>query len=98
MDRTAWIVVAFCIAGLVLWEVYSFKQVQQARPVGLASPAATASPAVASPGPLTSTVTPTAATPSPNPPAPVQPSPSAASFAEVTDTIRNSDLELHLTN
>jgi YidC/Oxa1 family membrane protein insertase len=33
-------------------------------------------------------------------PASVQasPSPSAAAFAEVTDTIRNSDLELHLTN
>ncbi|HEY4282081.1 MAG TPA: membrane protein insertase YidC, partial [Chthoniobacterales bacterium] len=98
MDRTAWIVVALCVIGLVGWEVYSFKQVQQARPVGFASPAATASPAVASPGPLTPAVTPTAAAPSSSPAASVQPSPNAASFAEVTDTIRNSDLELHLTN
>jgi YidC/Oxa1 family membrane protein insertase len=97
MDRTAWIVVAFCIFGLVLWEVYSFKQVQP-RPVPSSTPAATGSPAVTaleSPGPSAS---PSGVGPSPSPPASVQPSPSVAPFAEVTDTIRNSDLELHLTN
>ena len=35
---------------------------------------------------------------SPTPGAPAQPTPGATTFAEVTDTIRNSDLELHLTN
>ena len=98
MDRTAWIVVALCILGLVLWEVYSFRQVQP-RPVTAAASSATASPAVAastSPAPALSPPGITVATPTP---APAQPSPSVApQFAEVTDTLRNSDMELHLTN
>src|SRR6476660_527913 len=99
MDRTAWIVIALCILGLVLWEVYSFRQVQP-RPVTAAGPSAIASPAAAastSPAPTLSSPGITAAAPSPA--ASAQPSPSATpQFAEVTDTLRNADMELHLTN
>ena len=95
MDRTAWIVVALCIIGLVLWEVYSFKQIQP-RPV--TGPAAPPPPAVSGQTTPVGSVTPSPVVDSPTP-APAQPTPPAApTFAEVTDTIRNSDLELHLTN
>src|SRR5437868_15200915 len=96
MDRTAWIVVALCVVGLVLWEIYSFRQVQprpvttSARSVAAASPLPSPSPALESVAPSASPAA--SAQPSPNA------APSAAPFAEVTDTIRNSDLELHLTN
>jgi YidC/Oxa1 family membrane protein insertase len=95
MDRTAWMVVALCIIGLVLWEVYSFRQVQP-RPVPSATSATTASPRLTPSG--TTPPVPPSASPSPL----VQSSPSTAPtvepFPEVTDTLRNSDLELHLTN
>lgn len=95
MDRTAWIAVAFCVVGLVLWEIYSFKQIQP-RPV-------TSAPSVAAPSPIGTQALPSASlAPTASPAASVQPSPtvgpSVAPFAESTDTIRNSDLELHLTN
>src|SRR4051812_16372818 len=97
MDRTAWIAVALCILGLVLWEVYSFKQVQP-KPV-----TSTAYPTAGSPTPSASassppSVAPGSTNPSATPSPPAQPSPSVAPFAEVTETLRNSDLELHLTN
>ena len=35
MDRTAWIVVALCVIGLVLWEIYLAKQMApKPAPVG----------------------------------------------------------------
>src|SRR4051812_27213757 len=98
MDRTAWIVVAACILGLVLWEVYSFRQVQP-RPVTSAATPATVSAARASSASPTASFSPsgiTAATPTPAPTA--QPSPSVAPIAAATETIRNSDVELYLTN
>ncbi len=93
MDRTAWIVVSLCVIGLVLWEVYSIKQ---ARPRAVSptesaapSPAATlATPSV----PPTVAPSISAATPPPPPAATVAP------FPEVTENLRNSDVELHLTN
>jgi YidC/Oxa1 family membrane protein insertase len=97
MDRTAWIAVTLCVVGLVLWEIYSFRQIQP-RPV------TTARSTVTAPSPLPQSsafgsVTPTATA---SPGVPVEPAPTAgptaAPVAEVTDTIRNSDLELHLTN
>jgi YidC/Oxa1 family membrane protein insertase len=92
MDRTAWIAVIFCVAGLVLWEIYLAKQV---RPKPLAAPGTTVAP-VSSP----SLTVPSA------PAASASPSPEAASaqtekippFQEAVETLRNSDLELHLTN
>jgi len=91
MDRTAWIVVALCIVGLVLWEIYSFKQIQP-KP----APSVTTGPVVSPSATFTATVPPAAPTPAPE--ASAQPSPTAPAFAEVTETLRNSDLELHLTN
>src|ERR1700760_4047743 len=95
MDRTAWIVVTLCVVGLVVWEIYSFKQIQP-RPAIRSTPAATSTSPITGPSPaalLSPTTTP-AALGQPS----ATPGPSAAAFAEVTDTIRNSDLELHLTN
>jgi YidC/Oxa1 family membrane protein insertase len=97
MDRTAWTAVALCILGLVLWEVYSFRQVQP-RPVTSTASAPAGSTTPAASVSSSSPVAPPSANLSPSPSAPAQPSPSVAPFAEVTETLRNSDLELHLTN
>src|ERR1043166_1840339 len=88
MDRTAWIVITLCVIGLVLWEIYITRQMQS-RPAVAPSPSVTpllsATPiAAASPAP--------AALPTPSP---VEAGPS---FAEKTETLRNRDVELHLTN
>jgi YidC/Oxa1 family membrane protein insertase len=91
MDRTAWIVVGLCVVGLVLWEFYLAKQITpKPSPAtaahGQASPTATAATLPASPSPL--------ATPEASP----QAVESGPSFAEKTETLRNSDVELRLTN
>jgi YidC/Oxa1 family membrane protein insertase len=90
MDRTAWIVVALCVIGLVVWEIYLAKQMApRPAPVsvapGRASP--TAAPAIVAPSPLATPVA--EATPSSSP---------TPSFAEKIETLRNSDVELRLTN
>ena len=89
MDRTAWIVVALCVVGLVVWEVYLVKQTPpRLAPVGVApkqtSPTTTAGILAPSPTPVSE------ATPSSGE--------SAPSFAEKIETLRNSDVELRLTN
>jgi len=87
MDRTAWIVVVLCVIGLVLWELYLVKQTPpKPAPVnvtpGQISPAAT----IGSPTPLAAPeVAPKTAEPVP-------------SFPEKIETLRNSDVELRLTN
>jgi YidC/Oxa1 family membrane protein insertase len=91
MDRTAWIVVALCVIGLVLWEIYLAKQMTpRPAPVGgapgQASPRATPTVMLASPSPTT---TPEVAPKSAE---------SVPSFAEKIKTLRNSDVELRLTN
>jgi YidC/Oxa1 family membrane protein insertase len=91
MDRTAWIVVTLCTVGLIGWSIYSFKQQQQLlqhrQLVALASPAAAASPST------------TAATTAPTPiPSATPQTQSTPAFAEKTETLRNDDVELHLTN
>jgi YidC/Oxa1 family membrane protein insertase len=97
MDRTAWIAVTLCVVGLVLWQVYSVKQMQQRRPatpVESESPVPNSATAPASPGASAIAASTAAPLPSVTP----APAPTAAPFPEVTDTLRNSDLELHLTN
>jgi YidC/Oxa1 family membrane protein insertase len=90
MDRTAWIVVAVCVIGLVAWQIYVAKQMPP-RPApinvasGQASPTATPKVFEASPPPATPETTPKTAEPVP-------------SFAEKIQTLRNSDVELRLTN
>src|SRR2546422_6093184 len=87
MDRTAWIVVVLCVIGLVLWELYLAKQAPpRSAPLnvspGRASPTAT----IASPTPIAAPeVAAKAAEPVP-------------SFPEKIETLRNSDVELRLTN
>jgi YidC/Oxa1 family membrane protein insertase len=90
MDRTAWIVVALCVIGLVLWQVYVAKQMGP-------SPA----PVTGAPGQASPTPPPQAPAASP-PPAVPEATPKAAeavpSFPEKIETLRNSDIELRLTN
>src|SRR5438046_6047566 len=90
MDRTAWIVVIFCVIGLVLWEIYAAKQMSP-RPApinaasGQASPTATPRVFEASPPPAVPEATPKSTEP-------------VSGFAEKIETLRNSDVELRLTN
>ncbi len=90
MDRTAWIVVILCVIGLVAWQIYVAKQMPP-RPVpinvasGQASPTATPKVFEPSPPPAVSEATPKSTEPGP-------------SFAEKIETLRNSDVELRLTN
>ena len=90
MDRTAWIVVALCVIGLVLWEFYLAKQMApRPAPVSVAPgrPSPTASPAILAPSPLPTPVAEAAPSSAPTP-----------SFTEKIETLRNSDVELRLTN
>jgi YidC/Oxa1 family membrane protein insertase len=91
MDRTAWIVVALCVVGLVVWEMYLAKQMAP-RPA----------PVTAAPGQISPTATPPVLAPSPSPLATPQAAPQAAesvpTFAEKVETLRNSDVELRFTN
>src|SRR5439155_7547999 len=91
MDRQAWIAISLCVVGLVLWQVY---MTTHSLPPAKSSP--NASPAIASP----SVAPAPSALPLPSPtaaPAP-QPLSTPLPFAEKTETLRNSDLELVLTN
>jgi YidC/Oxa1 family membrane protein insertase len=90
MDRTAWIVVICCVVGLVLWQFYVAKQMPpRPAPVNVtpeqASPIPTAKAFELSPTPPTPEATPKIAEP-------------VATFAEKIETLRNSDIELRLTN
>src|SRR6266545_4789698 len=90
MDRTAWIVVSLCVIGLVGWQIYVARQMpSRPAPVnvasGQASPTATPKVFEASPPPAAPEATPKSAEP-------------VTSFAEKIETLRNSDVELRLTN
>ena len=97
MDRTAWIAVVVSAAGLIVWYAYMQKQIAP-RPLP-GSPSfvqAGASPGQAAP-PAPTVAAPVAAAPdlAPSP----GPSPAAVpDFAEVHETLRNSDVEVQLTN
>ena len=87
MDRTAWIDVVLCVIGLVLWELYLAKQTPpRSVPVNVLPGRASPVPTIASPTPIAAPeVAPKAAEPVP-------------SFPEKIETLRNSDVELRLTN
>jgi YidC/Oxa1 family membrane protein insertase len=91
MDRTAWIAVGLCVIGLVLWEFYLTKQM---------SPRPT--PVSGVPTPDLAIPTPAIVTASPSPIATPETAPtsveSVPSFSEKIETLRNSDVELRLTN
>ena len=91
MDRTAWIAVALCIIGLVLWEYYSVTHPAPAPARPSASPTASAG--------ATPTVRPPIASPTPVPSiTPATPTPTPTPFTEKTTTLRNNDLQLLMTN
>lgn len=94
MDRTAWLAVVLCVLALVLWEFYVVKQtsLKPSPPNNAAALSATPSPAplaVVSPTPL-------AAAPASG--ATAAPAETIPSFPERSETLRNDDFELHLTN
>src|SRR5882762_2378006 len=90
MDRTAWIVVIFCVIGLALWTWWSGQHLPP-RPAP-ATLSATATPATA---PSASAIS----APSPVPAASATPSTAPApAFAEKIETLRNDDVELRFTN
>ena len=87
MDRTAWIVVTLCVIGLVLWEIYLVKQTPpRPAPVNVAPAQASPTPSIVSPTPaaVAGAVRKTVETPS--------------TFSEKIVVLRNSDVELRLTN
>src|SRR5437773_6450659 len=91
MDRTAWIAVALCVVGLVLWELYLVKQTPPRR-----APIAAGSEPV-SPAPTTAgsaSAPPAVAAPA----IPAKPAEATPGFPEKIETLRNSDVELRLTN
>src|SRR5438094_6157544 len=87
MDRTAWIVVTLCVIGLILWEVYQAKQTPpRPAPINVSTGRASPTATIASPTPIAAPeVASKAAEPVP-------------SFPEKIETLRNSDVELRLTN
>src|SRR5262245_40773136 len=91
MDRTAWIVVALCVVGLVVWEVYLAKQMAP-RPA----------PIAAAPGQTSPTASPLVLAPSPSPLATPETAPQGSEsvpiFEEKIESLRNSDVELRFTN
>jgi YidC/Oxa1 family membrane protein insertase len=90
MDRTAWIVVSLCVIGLVVWQIYVAKQMPpRPAPVNVAS--GQASP-TATPKVFEASLPPAAPEATPKSPE------SVPSFSEKTETLRNSDVELRLTN
>ena len=91
MDRTAWIAVALCVVGLVVWELYLVKQTpprrasiptapQQISPVPTAAASGSPPPVVAAPE------------------IPSKAAETTPSFPEKIETLRNSHVELHRTN
>src|SRR5437773_12312096 len=91
MDRTAWIAVALCVVGLVLWELYLVRQTPPGRP-----PLAAGSEQVS---PFPTTAGSASAPPAVAAPAiPAKPAEATPGFPEKIETLRNSDVELRLTN
>src|SRR5438445_10725222 len=95
MDRTAWIAITLCVLGLIAWEIWIARQPLPPPAVATAPwpavPLASGTPFASAPAAV--------ATLAPQPGTAPTPTPSAmpAEFEEKTETLRNSDVELHLT-
>jgi YidC/Oxa1 family membrane protein insertase len=95
MDRQAWIAVTLCVIGFVALQVYNAKHMPPPPVRAAVSPTPTAapdSPAAIAASQAPSISPPPGATPTPSPAASIPP------FAEKTETLRNDDVELRLTN
>src|SRR5438552_3436106 len=90
MDRTAWIAVTLCVIGLVLWEFYLAKQTPPRRAPVNAPAQASAAPTLTA----SSSAAPLATAPA----TALNPEEATPSFPEKIETLRNSDVELRLTN
>jgi YidC/Oxa1 family membrane protein insertase len=91
MDRQAWIAITLCVIGLVGWQIYMMKHPAPARVS--ASPSPSPSLAASSFSPIPQSVSP--------PPPNATPPPAAdavSAFTEKKEVLRNSDMELRLTN
>jgi YidC/Oxa1 family membrane protein insertase len=96
MDRTAWIAITLCVLGLIAWEIWIARQPLPRPAIATASPPAVPS---ASGAPIASIpIVAGSAAPQPTTTATAAPSATPAQFAEQTETLRNSDVELRLTN
>lgn len=93
MDRTAWIAVILCVLGLFAWQIWTSRQ---AAP----RPAVATTPSPAVPGMSATPAASAAATVAAQPTVAATAAPSATPlpFVERTETLRNSDVELHFTN
>src|SRR4051812_1699879 len=97
MDRTAWTAVIVSAIGLVVWYTYMAKQAVPQRVATGATPAQTGASSTYTPLPSvpSTPVAPLATAPA------ASPSPSATAapdFVESRETLRNSDVEVQLTN
>jgi YidC/Oxa1 family membrane protein insertase len=95
MDRQAWIAITLCVIGFVALQVYNAKHAPPPPVRAAVSPTPTAaasnqSTATASQAPSVSPVPGAIPTPSPVP--------SIPAFVEKSETLRNADVELRLTN
>src|SRR5947209_5456513 len=96
MDRTAWIAITLCVLGLIAWEIWIARQPLPPPAIAPAPPPAVPS---ASGAPIASTpIVAGSAAPQPTTTATAAPSAMPAQFAEQSETLRNSDIELHFTN
>jgi YidC/Oxa1 family membrane protein insertase len=95
MDRQAWIAVTLCVIGFVALQVYNAKHMPPPPVRAMVSP----TPAAAPESPATAAASQSPSV-SPSPGALSTPAPAASvpSFAEKTETLRNADVELRLTN
>jgi YidC/Oxa1 family membrane protein insertase len=93
MDRQAWIAVTLCVIGFVALQFYNAKHMPPRMPAAV-SPTPGVAPGSQSPA------TPSQPPVSPVPGAVASPSPVASipAFAEKSETLRNDDIELRLTN
>lgn len=93
MDRTAWIAVILCVVGLFAWQIWTSRQ-------AVPRPATATTPSPAGPGIGVTPAASVAATVAAQPAVASTAAPGATpvAFAERTETLRNSDVELHFTN
>jgi YidC/Oxa1 family membrane protein insertase len=95
MDRQAWIAVTLCIMGLVAWYGYNATHPPPAPVRAIVSP----TPAAAPEGPAAAAASQApSVSPAPGAIPTSSPAPSVTPFAEKTETLRNDDVELRLTN
>jgi YidC/Oxa1 family membrane protein insertase len=90
MDRQAWIAITLCIIGLVLSQIYLMKRAPRTPVPANGAPSAT--PILAGPSASAQPL------PSPTAESPAPASETAPAFSEKKETLRNTDMELRLTN